>query len=56
MNGGIVSIDSFQSDVLLFQREAQILTARQGTCPARRVLPNPRSVLFGHDTLAGVGV
>ena len=32
----------FQSKVLLFQRESQILTARQGTCPARRVLPGTR--------------
>jgi hypothetical protein len=43
MNGGIVSIDSFQSNVLLFQREAQILTARQGTFPARRVCQTPEA-------------
>ena len=49
-------LTDFQSKVLLFQRESQILTARQGTCPARRVLPctRNRSVLFRHDTLAGV--
>ena len=42
MNGGIVSIDRLPVDVLLLQREAQILTARQGTCPARRVLSGTR--------------
>ena len=42
MNGGIVSIDRLPVDVLLLQREAQILTARQGTCPAPRVLPGTR--------------
>jgi hypothetical protein len=39
MNGEIVSIDRlFQSKVLLFRREAQILTA---VCPARGVLSAP---------------
>jgi hypothetical protein len=42
MSGGIVSIDRLPVDVLLLQREAQILTARQRSCPARRVLPGTR--------------
>ena len=39
---GLFRLTDFQSNVLLFQKEAQILTARQGTCPARRVLPGTR--------------
>src|SRR5215469_10032386 len=39
---GLFRLTDFQSKVLLFHREAQILTARQGTCPARRVLPGAR--------------
>ena len=39
---GLFRLTDFQSKVLLFQKEAQILTARQGTCPARRVLAGTR--------------
>jgi hypothetical protein len=47
MNGGIVSIDRLPVERAALSEGSRDFDARQGTCPARRVLPGPESSCFG---------